>query len=59
MQLQESGERRPIAMKVIKGRKSGSTFKSHRWGTEQKIMQVFEHPNLVQVYFYLHNIIFA
>lgn len=45
-----TGERIPIAMKVIKGNKRNTTFKIHRWSTEQKAM-TFEHPNLVKVSF--------
>lgn len=49
MWLKDTGKRIPIAMKIIKGKKKGTTFKSHRWATEYKIMTTFKHPNLVKV----------
>ena len=51
----ETGERIPVAMKVIGGggkkdaAKQKKMFLRHRWRTEYKVMTTFEHPNLVKV----------
>lgn len=49
--LQPSGERIPIAMKMIKGHR-GREFLTHRWKAEYKVMTdpAFRHPNLIKVF---------
>ena len=49
----ETGDRTPVAMKVIGGLNKRSERKylmSHRFRTEMKIMETVEHPNLVKVF---------
>ena len=48
----ESGQRTPVAMKLISGLSKKTRRKylmSHRFRTEMKVMETFEHPNLVKV----------
>ena len=48
----KTGQRTPVAMKVISGLSKKTRRKylmSHRFRTEMKVMETFEHPNLVKV----------
>ena len=48
----QTGHRTPVAMKVISGLNKASRrsyLMGHRFKTEMKVMETFEHPNLVKV----------